>query len=90
MPSKLTNILAAGIVSIATVDLDTAVYKVLNGHDCGVTIPPESAAELTASIAALADDAEWRENLGRTLGGTLRPSYKEIGSFRISKPSYSS
>jgi colanic acid biosynthesis glycosyl transferase WcaI len=65
MPSKLTNILAAGRPSIATVDQDTAVYKVLNGHDCGVTIPPESAAELTASIAALADDAEWRENLGR-------------------------
>ncbi len=65
MPSKLTNILAAGRASIATVDQDTAVYNVLNGHDCGVTIPPESAAALTASIVALADDAELRESLGR-------------------------
>jgi colanic acid biosynthesis glycosyl transferase WcaI len=65
MPSKLTNILAAGRASIATVEQDTAVYNVLNGYDCGVTIPPESAAELTASIAALADDAELRESLGR-------------------------
>ena len=65
MPSKLTNILAAGRASIATVDPDTAVYDVLNGHDCGVTPPPESATELAASIVALARDAELRERLGR-------------------------
>src|SRR5215210_1768706 len=65
MPSKLTNILGAGRASIATVDPDTAVYDVLNGHDCGVTPPPESATELAASIVALARDAELRERLGR-------------------------
>jgi colanic acid biosynthesis glycosyl transferase WcaI len=65
MPSKLTNILAAGRASIATVDPDTAVYDVLNGHDCGVTPAPESATELAASIVTLARDAELRERLGR-------------------------
>jgi colanic acid biosynthesis glycosyl transferase WcaI len=69
MPSKLTNILAAGRASIATVDPDTAVYDVLNGHSCGVTPPPESATELTASIVALAGDAELRERLGRNARG---------------------
>ena len=65
MPSKLTNILAAGRPSIATVDPDTAVYDVLRGHDCGLTVPPESATELTAGIVALAGDAGLRERLGR-------------------------
>jgi colanic acid biosynthesis glycosyl transferase WcaI len=65
MPSKLTNILAAGGPSIATVDPDTAVYDVLTGYDCGVTVTPESATELTAGILTLAGDAELRERLGR-------------------------
>jgi len=65
MPSKLTNILAAGRPSIATVDPGTAVYDVLDGHDCGVITHPESATELTASIVALAGDAGLRERLGR-------------------------
>ena len=65
MPSKLTNILAAGRPSIATVDPDTAVYDVLQGHDCGLTPPPESATELATSIAALAEDAGLRKRLGQ-------------------------
>jgi putative colanic acid biosynthesis glycosyltransferase WcaI len=65
MPSKLTNILAAGRPSIATVDPDTAVYDVLQGHDCGLTPPPESAKELATSIAALAKDAGLRKRLGQ-------------------------
>ena len=66
MPSKLTNILSAGRACIATVDPNTAIHGVLNDHDCGVTIPPESATELAASIAALADDVAWRERLGKS------------------------
>jgi colanic acid biosynthesis glycosyl transferase WcaI len=66
MPSKLTNILSAGRASIATVDPNTAIHGVLNDHDCGVTIPPESATELAASIAALADDVALRERLGKS------------------------
>jgi colanic acid biosynthesis glycosyl transferase WcaI len=66
MPSKLTNILSAGRACIATVDPNTAIHGVLNDHDCGVTIPPESATELAASIAALADDVALRERLGKS------------------------
>jgi colanic acid biosynthesis glycosyl transferase WcaI len=65
MPSKLTNILAAGKPSIATVDPATAVYNVLNEHDCGITTAPESAAELAAGILTLAEGAEVRGRLGR-------------------------
>jgi colanic acid biosynthesis glycosyl transferase WcaI len=65
MPSKLTNILAAGRPSIATVDPGTAVYQVLKEHDCGLTTTPDSVTELVAGIVALSEDAETRERLGR-------------------------
>lgn len=65
MPSKLTNILSAGRPSVATVDPETAVYEVLNGHDCGVTTTPGSAAELAAAITVLAQDDEKRTWLGQ-------------------------
>lgn len=65
MPSKLTNILAAGRPSIATADPNTALYDVLNEHDCGLTTSPGSVDELVESIIALTDHAETRERLGR-------------------------
>ena len=65
MPSKLTNILAAGRSSVATVDPGTAIYEVLEGHDCGVTVLPGSATELAVAIATLAQDPETRVRLGR-------------------------
>ncbi len=65
MPSRLTNILAAGRPSIATADPDTALHEVLNRHSCGITTSPGSATELAAGIVALAEDAEMRERLGR-------------------------
>ena len=65
MPSKLTNIFAAGRPSIATVDPGTAVYAILKGHDCGFTTPPGSATGLVAGIVALAEDIQTRERLGR-------------------------
>jgi colanic acid biosynthesis glycosyl transferase WcaI len=65
MPSKLTNILSAGRPSIATVDPDTAVYQVLNEHECGLTTQPESVTELVAGISTLAEAADLRVRLGQ-------------------------
>jgi colanic acid biosynthesis glycosyl transferase WcaI len=65
MPSKLTNILAAGRPSVATVDPGTTISEVLIGHDCGATVPPESATELVSGIVMLAENAGMRERLGR-------------------------
>jgi colanic acid biosynthesis glycosyl transferase WcaI len=66
MPSKLTNILAAGRPSIATVDPGTALYEVLNEHGCGLTTSPGSVTELVAGIIALSEDVEMRERLGQS------------------------
>ena len=64
MPSKLTNILAAGRPSVATADPDTALYQVLNEHSCGITTTPGDLGELVAGIVALAEDAKTRQQLG--------------------------
>ncbi len=65
MPSRLTNILAAGKASIATADAGTALHEVLDAHDCGVNTPPGDADALVSAITALAENAEERERLGR-------------------------
>jgi colanic acid biosynthesis glycosyl transferase WcaI len=65
MPSKLTNILAAGRSCIATADPSTTIYKVLNEHQCGVTTPPGDVEKLVAAIVSLAEDATKRERLGK-------------------------
>ena len=65
MPSKLTNILASGRPSVATVDPGTALHAVLNDHDCGMTTTPGSVEKLVASVVALAEDATIRNRLGR-------------------------
>jgi colanic acid biosynthesis glycosyl transferase WcaI len=65
MPSKLTNILAAGRPSVATADPGTALYAVLNNHDCGITTTPGNVQEVVASLVVLAEDSTMRERLGR-------------------------
>lgn len=64
MPSKLTNILAAGRPSVATAEPGTALHDVLNRYNCGITTVPGSAEELTAGILALADNVQERKRLG--------------------------
>jgi len=65
MPSKLTNILAAGRASVATADTGTAIYEVLGRHQCGITTTPADVRELAAGIVGLAEDAKTRERLGK-------------------------
>jgi len=64
MPSKLTNVLAAGRPSVATADPGTALYEVLNEHNCGITTTPGNAKELVTGITELARDAKERDLLG--------------------------
>lgn len=64
MPSKLTNILAAGKPSIATADPGTALHDIVHGYECGVTTSPGSVAELAASVVELADNPGMRQRLG--------------------------
>ena len=65
MPSKLTNILAAGRPSVATADPGTALHDVLHEHDCGITTTPGNVEDLTRAVVTLAEDARMRERLGR-------------------------
>jgi len=43
MPSKLTNILAAGRCCVATAEPGTALYEVVHGHELGAVVPPTMA-----------------------------------------------
>ena len=64
MPSKLTNILAAGRVCVATADPDTALYDAVHDHETGKAVPPGDVAALTEAIRVLADDPAMREACG--------------------------
>jgi len=65
MPSKLTNILAAGRPSIATADEGTALHQVLTEHKAGIVTPPGNVSSLTDAIARMSIDPELRSELGR-------------------------
>jgi colanic acid biosynthesis glycosyl transferase WcaI len=69
MPSKLTNILAAGRPAVATADPGTELYRVLTERGCGVATIPEDAGDLVTAIEELADDPDKREQLGRNARG---------------------
>jgi colanic acid biosynthesis glycosyl transferase WcaI len=65
MPSKLTNILAAGRACVATADSGTALHEVVVGHDTGMAVPPENAEALAHAIRELAGDPARRDACGR-------------------------
>lgn len=69
MPSKLTNILAAGRPAVATADPGTELYRVLTERGCGIATTPESVQELAGAIEELAGDAEERRRLGHNARG---------------------
>ena len=64
MPSKLTNILAAGRPCVATADPGTALAEVVAGHGTGLVTPPEDPTALAEAIAVLAADAALRARCG--------------------------
>ncbi|MEE2729673.1 MAG: WcaI family glycosyltransferase [Pseudomonadota bacterium] len=55
MPSKLTNILASGRPAIATAYPDSALGMVIEKHDTGLLIPPESCDHLREAILTLCE-----------------------------------
>lgn len=65
MPSKLTNILAAGRPCVATTDAETALGAAVQGHELGLVIPPEDPALLVQAIQTLADDPALRSRCGQ-------------------------
>ena len=64
MPSKLTNILAAGRPSIATADPGTALYQILAEHASGIVTPPEDLGAFVEAVRRLSRDAGMRREMG--------------------------
>ena len=64
MPSKLTNILAAGRATVATADPGTALHDVVVGHETGIAVVPEDTAALVEAITTMASDSERRTACG--------------------------
>lgn len=56
MPSKLTGILAAGGVVLATAEESTELYKVVIQNEVGQVVPPGSSANIEMGIKSLLDD----------------------------------
>jgi len=64
MPSKLTNILAAGRPAIATTEPNTALGMVLVDAQAGLICEPENAAALADTMRRLAENPALREQMG--------------------------
>ncbi len=64
MPSKLTNILAAGRPFIATALAETELGRVTRESGAGLLTPPEDAGALTQAIRELAAAADARKQMG--------------------------
>ena len=64
MPSKLTNILAAGRPCVATVDPGTALHDAVAGANTGLTSTPGDSAAFAQAILHLARDPKQREAYG--------------------------
>lgn len=56
MPSKLTNILAAGRPAIATAHTGTELGQVISGHEVGILAEPGDPAALAAAVERVASD----------------------------------
>lgn len=72
MPSKLTNILAVGGVSLVTAEPGTTLHDVVTGAECGVAVEPEQAEALAAALLSLASDAGERARLSRNAAAYAR------------------
>jgi colanic acid biosynthesis glycosyl transferase WcaI len=64
MPSKLTNILAVGGLSIVTASPQTGLYELLENYNMGIVVEPEQQQALNHAIeVALGNqNAEYRKN----------------------------
>ncbi len=65
MPSKLTNILAAGRPFVTTALPGTELAKVAEESQAGLLVPPEDSGALAQAIIKLADGRGLRQKMGK-------------------------
>lgn len=53
LPSKLTNILAVGGLSIVTASCDTSLHDIVAGNNLGIVIPPENPEAFWGAILGI-------------------------------------
>ena len=69
MPSKLTNIFAAGRPTVATAAPGTALSELLEHHQLGIVCEPDNPKALADSILSLANDKDRMEEMGTAAHG---------------------
>ncbi len=65
MPSKLTNVLAAGRPVVATANPDTALHDVLTSYQAGIVTPSGDLRAFVDALRRLTESATLREQMGR-------------------------
>ncbi len=66
VPSKLYSILAAGRPTIASLDSDTEVTRVLDESGAGIAVAPEDPTEFISAVTELVDSPERRAEMGES------------------------
>jgi colanic acid biosynthesis glycosyl transferase WcaI len=64
MPSKLTNILAAGRPSIATAEAGTTLHQVLSEYQAGLVVPAENVEAFVEAVKTFVAQPEMVERYG--------------------------
>ena len=83
LPSKLTNIAAVGGVSIVTAEKGTSLHAIVNDHNLGITIEPESTEALVNAIRkALGSDLNDYRRSARTYSELNLNKDSILSSFR--------
>jgi colanic acid biosynthesis glycosyl transferase WcaI len=74
LPSKLSGMLASGRSVIATCRAGTEISEIVSR--CGVVVEPENAADLARAVVKLADNREFRLELGRRARAFAETSFE--------------
>lgn len=73
-PNKLFDALAAGIPVIQTTR--GWIRRLLEDHDCGMTVDPERPGALAEAMAALSDDRPRRDRMARNAARVAREAFR--------------
>lgn len=66
LPSKLTSYMLSGKPVLASVDQDSSTKRILEGNDCGITVPPDNLDALTQAFVEYGKmSSEKMETMGK-------------------------
>lgn len=66
LPSKLTSYMLSGKPVLASVDQDSSTKRILEGNNCGITVPPDNLESLTQAFVEYGKmSSEKMETMGK-------------------------